>query len=584
MQIAAPKRDARTVAFLAALAIIFTMFSTAESSAQGVGPKFKTLAAGMNFTCGLTTDGDVYCWGDNERSQLGVSALNANATPNKVFRVSGAVGIASGDDFACAVLATGGVACWGRGDFGQTGDGVLTDTDRLFATNVHGINTAVSVTAGSGHACALQKDGSVSCWGKNDLGQLGNRVNKFERMPIQVQGVLAIKQISAGTEHTCALAENGFVYCWGDNKHGQLGIGLTQVLTNNPSLVLGLQKVEWIEVGFNTSCAYRTLSGVWCWGWGADGQAGALDRTNRWLPELITTMLTTTVTPSSLAPTLAIPSIDFTQISIGKYNVCGVTNSLKGNILYCWGATRITDPGTSTSSVSSFFTASHVSIGSGHGCITTLTGTVSCWGWSHKGQTGLGAASNTFGSMAMVLGFPDWLYWITSWKITLENNLGTLSWTGGTGNYLVTIQGLGILCENRSAQTCTFGPLESNRKYSGTITARNTNVAFNRTANIEFTTENLTSEYQKYLLELENAEKLKKADLFLDSIKNQVEDALKLETLATAKLLAANVASTKRIEELSVIDSKIASTQAEIKKIIFTLQNVVLKIVKKIGN
>jgi hypothetical protein len=282
-----------------------------------------------------------------------------------------------------------------------------------------------------------------------------------------------------------------------------------------------------------------------------------------------------------LATALAIPSIDFAQISIGKYNVCGVTNSLKGNVLYCWGATKATDPGTSTST--SFPTASHVSLGSGHGCITTLTGTISCWGWGHKGQTGLGASANTFSNLSMVSGFPDWLYWITSWKVTFENNLGTLSWTGGSGNYLVSIEGLGVLCENRSALSCTFGPLESNRKYVGTITARNVNVSFNRTANIEFTTENLTSEYQVYLIELENAEKLKKAELFLESIRSQIESASKLEATATNQLNDKNLLNTKKIEEMAANDLKVANSQKEVKKILMIMKNLVAKIVKKIS-
>ncbi len=582
MQIHGHKPAIKKAALLSVIAIFFAVISPSQASAQGTGPIFKTLSAGTNFTCGLTAEGDVYCWGDNERSQLGTSALNANSTPNKVFRVSEATAIATGDDFACAVLLSGGVACWGRGDLGQTGDGILTESDRFFSTRVGGISTAVGITAGSGHACAVLKDGTVMCWGKNDLGQLGNRANKFERMPIKVEGIPSIKQVSAGTEHTCALGNDGFVYCWGDNKFGQLGIGLTQVLSNPPSLVLGIQKVEWIEIGFNTSCAYRTSSGIWCWGWGADGQAGLLDRANRWLPELISTVLSTTNTSSSLATGLSVPSLDFAQISIGKYNVCGVTNSLKGNVLYCWGTTKATDPGTSTST--SFSTASHVSLGSGHGCITTLTGTISCWGWSHKGQTGLGASANTFTSLAMVSGFPDWLYWITSWKISFENNLGVLSWTGGSGNYLVSIQGLGILCENRTLPSCTFGPLESNRKYIGTITSRNTNVTFNRTANVEFTTGALTSEYQTYLLGLENAEKLKKADIFLESIKSQIETSLKIEAYANTKLVEENLSNSKKIEELASTDSKIASYQNEIKKSLMNIQNLVAGIIKKMGN
>jgi alpha-tubulin suppressor-like RCC1 family protein len=121
-------------------------FAQTESSfAVDSGPTFKSVSSGEHFTCGLTTTGDVYCWGANENSQLGTSAVSANSTPNKVYQISNALEITSGRDFACARISDGGVACWGRGDLGQTGDGIETKIDRIFATRVHSINTAIGI-------------------------------------------------------------------------------------------------------------------------------------------------------------------------------------------------------------------------------------------------------------------------------------------------------------------------------------------------------------------------------------------------------------------------------------------------------
>lgn len=566
----------------AALSIVLMFLGSQPASAIGTGPTFSSVSAGEHFTCGLTSTGDVYCWGENDHFQLGTSAVNSSSTPNQVYQISNVLQIASGRDFACARISDGGVACWGRADLGQTGDGLLSESDRYFATRVQGINTAIDISAGEGHACAVLKDKSVMCWGQNQYGQIGNEKNKNEKMPVKVEGIPNVIQVSAGQGHTCALGENGFIYCWGDNKYGQLGIGSTQVLKKTPSLVLGIQKVKSIQVGYNTSCAIKENSGIWCWGWGQDGQGGELDKVNRWLPELIGAVLITVNT----SPVKIVPSVDFETISIGKTNVCGVLNSLRGNTLYCWGLNRFTDPGISTSTT--FSTGTSVSIGDGHGCIVTTTGTISCWGWNHKGQLGLGLISNTFSTIAMVSGFPDWLYWITSWNISYENNLGTLSWTGGSGKYIISIQGLGILCEGRSTQSCVFGPLESNRKYVGTITAINSPAANNRTVNVEFTTGTLISEYDKYALDLaaaaKNKSELEKADKLILILLKQIEANESLISKTEAILSIQDKKNSILTDQMEIKSTKISQTSLEIRKQFDLLKASVAKIIKKIGN
>jgi alpha-tubulin suppressor-like RCC1 family protein len=349
--------------------------------------------------------------------------------------------------------------------------------------------------------------------------------------------------------------------------------------------VLGIQNVKSIQIGYNTSCAFQDLTGIWCWGWGRDGQSGQMDRAIRWLPEVITTVLVTAVASNPPTSTLIVPSIDFEKISIGPSKVCGIATALKNNILYCWGLTRTTDPGTLTSTT--FSSGTSVSIGDGHGCIVTTVGTVSCWGWNHKGQLGLGLQSNSFSTLSMVGGFPDWLYWITDWKITYENNLGILKWTGGSGSYVITIQGLGILCEGRSALSCTFGPLESKTKYVGTITSINTPVTNNRTINVEFTTGSLISAVDQYSLDQAAAAKekadLAKAEALLTSLSKQIDAALKVEADAETNFKRDLVISNKYFEILGTADESVARTSIEIKKMMAVVQSLVSKIIKKIG-
>ena len=84
--------------------------------------------------------------------------------------------ISAGYDHVCALLSDGGVRCWGSNNNGQLGDGTSTDRSSPPSSDVNlgSGYTAIGISSGGGHTCAMLDDGDMKCWGASGSGQLGN--------------------------------------------------------------------------------------------------------------------------------------------------------------------------------------------------------------------------------------------------------------------------------------------------------------------------------------------------------------------------------------------------------------------------
>jgi alpha-tubulin suppressor-like RCC1 family protein len=183
------------------------------------------VAVGGHHTCALLVSGAVKCWGDNNYGELGNgSSAHFSNTPVTVSGISNATAVAAGDYYSCALLASGAVKCWGYNSNGQLGDGTGgLDVVSTTPVSVAGISTAVAITVGEIHACAVLQSSSVQCWGANYFGELGDGTTTSSNTPVTVHSTYAPTSLSAGTNHTCALFSGGVMTCWGRNYSGQLG-------------------------------------------------------------------------------------------------------------------------------------------------------------------------------------------------------------------------------------------------------------------------------------------------------------------------------------------------------------------------
>ena len=200
----------------------------------------------------------------------------ASSTPSPVLDVS--AGLAN----TCAVRTDNTVSCWGSNVWGELGNGTTNaDVGSNVPVPVSNLSTATAVSVGDGHVCALLntgKDGGpVQCWGYNNHGQLGNGTTADSSIPVAVTGITTAMAVSAGSQYSCALLKDGSVQCWGDNSVGQLGDGLT-LESHSPVTVFGLTTAAAVSAGGGSACALVDVGvnggTVQCWGVNDAGQLG----------------------------------------------------------------------------------------------------------------------------------------------------------------------------------------------------------------------------------------------------------------------------------------------------------------------
>lgn len=102
-----------------------TARSNTPTTPQGLG-KIRHVAAHFTRTIAVDTEGHVHWWGDPESDDHGPGVAT---TPQRIAGIDDAVEAATGIRFACARTEAGQVSCWGRNDHGQLGDGTTTDRD-----------------------------------------------------------------------------------------------------------------------------------------------------------------------------------------------------------------------------------------------------------------------------------------------------------------------------------------------------------------------------------------------------------------------------------------------------------------------
>jgi alpha-tubulin suppressor-like RCC1 family protein len=397
------------------------------------------VAAGTAFSVALSSSGYVYVWGSNASGQLGnassasnslspICISNGNVT-NSPFSVGAypIVAIACGSDHVLALNSNGQLYAWGSNQYGQCGTGSTAASLNL-PTLVNGATTdspissgtfIVSMGCGQFHSMAMDVEGNVYTWGRNNFGQLAvipvaTRTTSsldFAPLPTKVWPLVVqsspvlmcslqygVHCASSGQARVCFFrSSTGRIYAWGANEYGAIGDGSTAGTVSPIPVVAARQisggvvassiltssvRIIAMAAGLNHSIAIDTQGNLYAWGRNNGGQLGNGNTTASALPTKITTIS---------------DPIPFITSGAGA-NLAITTNGR----LYCWGNTLYAGNNTSTRqaspvlvnsdanscSITSTTAIVNASAGTDHFVAVDSTGKVHSWGSYLNGEQG----------------------------------------------------------------------------------------------------------------------------------------------------------------------------------------------------
>lgn len=399
------------------------------------GVTYSFIAAGEEGACAITSAGVLKCWGNNEFGQVGNTSVPVASTSNQLIPIVVDSGVSyqkvamqrtwaggSSSVHACGVTTAGDLKCWGSNSSSQLGQVTYSTSPRAISNEtfssmqtypgkVVGLTTAGNYLGqGSNYyneladsvakvfiypfrvfmnttytsllttysTCGISTSQDLYCWGYNTTGEVGDGTTVNKSSPVQIDSGTKYVKVS-GDSTKCAITTTGVLKCWGSNSYGQVGDGTT-VNKKTPVIVDSGTNYKEVKSYGSTSCGITSTNALKCWGLNTTGQVGDGTTVNKTVPTLINS------------------GTSYSSIEISGILNCGITDT---GVLKCWGnnlygavgdgtATNKTTPTVVDSGTAYSFVKTNYSIT----CGITAANDLKCWGRNTYGGVGDGSLTN----------------------------------------------------------------------------------------------------------------------------------------------------------------------------------------------
>jgi YD repeat-containing protein len=236
-------------------------------------PANQAVALGGTLTLGVMAGGaaPAYQWFKDSRLILGatnstLTVLNAGVTNSGTYYV--VVTNMGGMVISLPALVAVGspsLSAWGYNSNGQLGNGTTSNTNLpiIVASNV------VAGAGGNAYSLFVKTDGTLSAMGYNFFGQLGNGTSRDAHTPINVAS--NVVAVAAGQDHSLFVKTNGTLWAMGLNANGQLGNG---TINNAYTPISVASNVVFVAAGYEHSLFVTADGTLWAMGYNGYGQLG----------------------------------------------------------------------------------------------------------------------------------------------------------------------------------------------------------------------------------------------------------------------------------------------------------------------
>lgn len=277
------------------------------------GHRFAQLVAGRMHTCGITTSRDAYCWGWDWTGALGAGDVSTercqffgsdpcSRTPRLVVGGRQWAQLSATDRATCGVTTAGELYCWGL-DVGGN-DGLYCQAPDNLAgctrtpMRIPSSKSYKAASIGDVHRCQQALDGTLECWGANYWGAFGNGTwNNFSAIPVTAAGGAAYASFLATRSGVCGLVSDRRAQCWGRGADGQIGNRSTQDAVTPADVSGGHHFVALASSGSSDFvCGIADTGRAYCWGWGVYAQLGNGEFLSRSEPTLVRLVPTSVLT------------------------------------------------------------------------------------------------------------------------------------------------------------------------------------------------------------------------------------------------------------------------------------------------
>jgi alpha-tubulin suppressor-like RCC1 family protein len=345
-------------------------------------PIWASVDAGAAATCGISTEGRGYCWGEHWATGRPGASDSAVAAPRELPGGRDWAVIEVGLQIACGLTRGGETYCWGKDR--------LTGLDTLPA-RLSGDPGLVSITVGQSHACGLTRDEVAYCWGDDFRGQTGagrsaERVTPRKAATL-VAGSLRFMALRAGPESTCGLVAPGDLYCWGGSSVGGEAIEPRRVQQGFAfaSLAYGGSLG-----GRGLVCAPTGAGVLYCFGYQPHVGLSQPSPSSVVIPG------------APPARQVVVGGVWTPEINLSyafEAHACAI--DMVGGVS-CWGSNGYGQLGdgttverTAAAAVPRLTGVTQVTAGGAHSCAVTTGGAAHCWGANNRGQLGAGKSSSS---------------------------------------------------------------------------------------------------------------------------------------------------------------------------------------------